>query len=146
MTTAGMQVRDMTEGDAAAVAALMPDLGYAATTEQVLQRFCDLKTRPEQYVLVASVDGAVAGWLHVYGVRLLESEGYAEVGGLVVATALHRQGIGRALLTGAQAWAQRHGYARLRLGSGVHREAAHLFYESLGYAKGRASYTLERQL
>lgn len=141
MTT--INVREMLATDCAAVAALMPDLGYAATTAQVEERLSLLSTRPDNAFFVAEFDGQIIGWSHVYGVRLLETEGYAEIGGLVVAASYQRKGSGTKLIRKSELWAISRGYTRVRLRSGVHREAAHLFYEARGYKKSNASYAFE---
>lgn len=141
-----MTIRPMALLDAAAVAALLPDLGYAATAAQVRQRLLRLQAWPDQYVALACTDADVVGLVHAQGVRLLVSEGYAEVQALVVAQAMQGQGMGAQLLRHAEAWAQAAGYTRVRLRSGVQREAAHAFYRAQGYAQAKASLAFERAL
>lgn len=51
----------------------------------------------------------------------------------------------QAVLEAVQAWTTRFGNLRVRLGSGVHREQAHQFYEHLGYTK-RAGFTFEKHM
>jgi ribosomal protein S18 acetylase RimI-like enzyme len=74
---------------------------------------------------------------------MLNSEGYAEIQALVVAAACQGQGIGRRLVAHACEWAFARGYERVRLRSGVQREAAHAFYEHLGFEKAKASHAFE---
>lgn len=127
-----IKIREMLLADAAEIAALMPDFGYDATMQQCAQRFVQLHARPDNVCLVAEQDGRVVGWLHAYGVRSLATDGYVEIGGLVVATNDQRKGIGRALMRQSEAWAAGQNYMRVRLRSGVHREDAHLFYAAMG--------------
>ena len=129
--------------DADAISALLPDLGYAATADQVVRRLAALREWPDQEAFVAEVDGAVVGLCHVQGVRLLASDGYVEIQALVVSSACQGQGIGKRLVARACEWAFAHGYERVRLRSNVVREAAHAFYEHLGFEKSKASYAFE---
>ena len=138
-----MTLRLLESTDADAISALLPDLGYQATADQVARRLAALREWPDQEAFVADVDGAVVGLCHVQGVRMLNSEGYAEIQALVVSAAQQGRGIGKALVAHAGDWASAHGYARVRLRSGVQREAAHAFYEHLGFEKAKASYAFE---
>ena len=136
-------IRPLDSTDADAVAALLPDLGYEATADQVVRRLAALRAWPDQDAFVAVAGGTVVGLCHVQGVRMLNSEGYAEIQALVVSTACQGQGIGRQLVAHACAWAFARGYERVRLRSNVVREAAHAFYEHLGFEKAKASYAFE---
>jgi GNAT superfamily N-acetyltransferase len=136
-------IRPLEFTDADAVSALLPDLGYAATAEQVARRLAALRAWPDQDAFVAVVDDAVVGLCHVQGVRLLASEGYAEIQALVVSAARQGRGLGRQLVKHACDWAFARGYERVRLRSSVHRVEAHEFYERLGFEKARASFAFE---
>ncbi len=136
-------IREMSATNAEEVATLLPDLGYAATPSQIAQRFSVLIARPDNVCFVALYQDKIVGWVHAHGVRLLESDGYVDIGGLVVAAHYQRKGCGRQLIRAAEQWASHHGYSRVRLRSGVHREEAHTFYEALGYRKSKASYAFE---
>ena len=138
-----MTLRLLESTDADAISALLPDLGYQATADQVARRLAALREWPDQEAFVADVDGAVVGLCHVQGVRMLNSEGYAEIQALVVSTACRGQGLGKRLVAHACDWAFARGYERVRLRSGVQREAAHAFYEHLGFEKAKASYAFE---
>ena len=129
--------------DAEAISALLPDLGYEATADQVVRRLAALREWPDQEAFVADVDGRIVGMCHVQGVRMLNSEGYAEIQALVVSADRQGQGIGKRLVAHACEWAFARGYERVRLRSNVVREAAHAFYEHLGFEKAKASYAFE---
>ena len=131
--------------DADAIAALLPDLGYQATPDQVVRRLAALRDWPDQEAFVAAIDGTVVGLCHVQGVRMLISDGYAEIQALVVSAACQGQGVGTQLVAHACDWAFARGYGRVRLRSNVVREAAHAFYEHLGFEKAKASYAFERR-
>jgi GNAT superfamily N-acetyltransferase len=138
-------IRPLDFSDAEAVSALLPDLGYEATAAQVARRLAALREWPDQEAFGADVDGRIAGLCHVQGVRMLNSEGYAEIQALVVSAACQGRGIGRRLVAHACDWAFARGYERVRLRSGVQREAAHAFYEHLGFEKAKASHAFERR-
>ena len=133
-------VREMVQTDAEAVTELSAQLGYITTTAQLEKRFATLKKDPNNGLFVAVRDAEVVGWLHVYGVRLLETNGYAEIGGVVVDAAVRRQGVGRLLVQQAEVWTAAHGFGGLRLRSGLHRREAHTFYERLGYELTKTSH------
>ncbi len=136
-------IRPLDSTDADAVSALLPDLGYEATAEQVARRLAALREWPDQDAFAAAMAGRLVGLCHVQGVRMLNSEGYAEIQALVVSAASQGQGIGKQLVAHACDWAFARGYERVRLRSGVQREAAHAFYEHLGFEKAKASYAFE---
>ncbi|MBT9495017.1 MAG: GNAT family N-acetyltransferase [Paucibacter sp.] len=141
-----MLVRPMLPQDSAAVSELLPHLGYQANRGEVADRFSAMLACPDNVAFVAELEGQIVGLCQVHGVRLLASNGYAEVGALVVHPECQRKGVGAALVQDAESWATQQGYERLRLRSGVHREEAHLFYIALGFSKSRASYAFERSL
>ncbi len=142
----GILVREMHAGDAPGVSALFPDLGYAATPQDVVQRLALINQWPHQAVFVADAQASLVGLCHVHGVRLLNSVGYAEVATLVVAASHQRNGVGGRLVAQAVAWSRTQGYSRVRLRTGLHREAAHRFYEAQGFKQRRASYAYELDL
>jgi GNAT superfamily N-acetyltransferase len=141
-----VNVRLLQSSDADAVVALLPDLGYAASADQLVRRLAALREWPDQEAFVAEIDGRVVGLCHVQGVRMLISNGYAEIQALVISAACQGQGIGRRLLEHGCAWAASRGYERVRLRSNVIREGAHAFYEHLGFEKSKASYAFERKI
>ena len=138
-----LTLRLLQSSDADAISALLPDLGYEATPDQVARRLAALREWPDQEAFVAELDGAIVGLCHVQGVRMLISGGYAEIQALVVSAECQGQGIGRRLVAHACEWAFARGYERVRLRSNVVREAAHAFYEHLGFEKSKASYAFE---
>nr|WP_315489787.1 GNAT family N-acetyltransferase [uncultured Rhodoferax sp.] len=141
-----VELRAMRDIDCPAVAALLPDLGYSATPAQMQARLTALREWPHQEAFVAEVGGVIAGLCQIQGVRLLASDGYAEVQALVVATGHQQRGIGKALLQRGCDWACELGYGRVRLRSGLHREGAHQFYEAAGFTRSSASYGFELHL
>lgn len=133
----------MRRADLARVSELSVQLGYPASPESLHSRFATIAADGAQGLFVAELDGRVIGWIHVHPRVLLESEPYAEIGGLVVDTGARRSGAGRALVREAERFARSAGFATMRVRSNVVRVEAHAFYPALGYAqlKTQHSYT-----
>jgi GNAT superfamily N-acetyltransferase len=137
----------MTAGDAERVAALSGELGYPSTPAQIVERFRAMQERTDASVFVATdSDGSVQGWVHVYGRYHLESDRTAEIGGLVVASESRGRGIGRSLMSVAEAWARERGYGQVRLGSNLLRADAHRFYQNLGYTIAKSHYRFQKPI
>lgn len=143
-----IQIRPCMLTDLPALAAISTHLGYPTTHEQVITRYRVLQEKSDEHsVYVAERSGDIVGWVHVYGVHLLESDGYAEIGGLVVLPDMRRQGIGRFLMQTAESWATQQRYPDLRLRSGMQRrDEAHLFYERIGYTPTKQSMMFRKVL
>jgi GNAT superfamily N-acetyltransferase len=82
-------------------------------------------------VLVAEVNGQVAGLVSVAERQHFSGETDAYIGELV--TSADGRGTGRALLAAAEAWAARRGLARITLDTGARNERARRFYAEAGY-------------
>jgi ribosomal protein S18 acetylase RimI-like enzyme len=128
-----MLIRRCLLSDAPAVAELATELGYPSDAAQAGARLAWLLGRDEDAVFAAEVDGAVAGWLHAREVRLLESEPFGEIAGLIVAAPRREQGIGKALLQAAIAWTAERGLPTLRVRSNILRTETHRWYQAAGF-------------
>lgn len=133
--TGSIHIRAAAPADAGSLARLSGELGYPADAETIARRLQDVVKNRAGAVMVAEVDGQVAGWAHVLPQRRLEYDANAELAGLVVDESARGAGIGRALLRAAEAWAGEHGYPELVVRSNVIRERAHRFYLREGYAE-----------
>jgi ribosomal protein S18 acetylase RimI-like enzyme len=97
------------------------------------RRFFDSGSRPED-VLVADVDGEVAGYVKLGPALPLESNRHVlEVKGLAVDPVHHRRGIGRLLMEAAVRAASARGARRLTLRVLAPNTAATALYESCGF-------------
>lgn len=142
------KIRPYQESDAKHVALLSKELGYLATSSDVERRFAILlKYTAIHGIFVAQLWVDIIGWIHVYWVHLLESDGYAEIWWLVVSQLHRKQWIGKELVQQAEEWAKSHEYTNLRLRSGMHRKnEAHLFYQAIGYEASTESIMFRKDL
>lgn len=96
-------------------------------------------------LLVAEEGGRIVGLCGLMRGQRLATRHTADLG-LTVAASHRGRGVGRALVTAAEAWAARAGIERITLGVFVHNEAARRLYERLGYeveGMRRGQYRLE---
>ncbi len=131
-----MRIRSATGDDARAIAALSGELGYPTRAEDVARRRLAMSAAEGHAVYVAEAGtSAVVGWIHVFGALRLESEPFAELGGLVVAEAHRGRGIGRLLCERAARWTRDGGFQALRVRTRADRAAAHRFYQRVGFQR-----------
>jgi ribosomal protein S18 acetylase RimI-like enzyme len=136
------RIRDATEADIPRLlellAQLTPDRQREEITPQLEERyraaFRAIESDPRQRLLVAEVDGLLAGTLVLVIVANLTHEGrpYALVENVVVDERLRGSGHGEALMRYAMAEAQRAGCYKLVLTSNKRRAEAHRFYRRIG--------------
>ena len=124
-------IRSARLADAPALAALSTELGYPSTGAQVRKRLC-LLDDPERALLVAGAPEGLAGFIDVHVQRVVESDPYGEVGGLVVAAPHRGTGLGEALLAAAADWSRARGLARLWIRANLARVGPHEFYAAVG--------------
>jgi len=133
--SASIHIRAAASADAESLARLSDQLGYPVDAETIARRLRDIEQRRAGAVLVAEIDGSVAGWAHVLPQHRMEHDANAELAGLVVDERMRGSGIGTALLHAVEAWAREHGYPELIVRSNVIRDRAHRFYLREGYAE-----------
>ena len=117
-------------------------LGYLCEPSLVREKIGNLDPDREA-VFVAMKDGNAVGYIHVEKYDLLYFETMANILGLAVKSEYQHNGIGKALVFAAEAWAAENGIKSMRLNSGASRAAAHEFYKHLGYEsdKGQLRFT-----
>jgi GNAT superfamily N-acetyltransferase len=129
-----IRVRRAVAADIPQFPELCNQLGYPSSEEEVCARFGGIDAAADHSLFVAeTADGRLAGFLHVFVFRTMESEPRAEIGGLVVDGEQRSHGVGKLLMERAEMWARKHGCKIVSLRSNVIRERAHAFYERLGY-------------
>lgn len=138
-----MTIRPAAPEDARAIAELLADLGYPTSAEEAAARL----GRHGEQVLLAEAEGRVLGLLALgVGAMLQHAGPLARVNSLVVRRSGRGRGVGRALMARAEALALTAGCEGVELTSAIRpgREAAHRFYQALGYE--RTSYRYWRSL
>lgn len=139
------ELRDARLSDAAEIAKLAIELGYPSTPQKVRDRLQTMLRDPRNYIVVAEITGAgLVGWMHVFRQDLVESDPFAEIGGLIVTETYRGQGIGSRLVDAAWQWSLGCGYSRLRVRSRIERERAHHFYDQRGFALDKTQLVLSR--
>jgi GNAT superfamily N-acetyltransferase len=135
-----MEIRSARGADAAAVNALLEQLGYAqnarATTAARIQAWVD-DPAGAAYVADDGVDlgGDLLGVVAVHVCPFFEREGaWARITALVVADRTRERGVGTRLVAAAEAFATARGCVRMEVTSADRRHAAHRFYKGRGYA------------
>ena len=141
---ADVRIRPVTLDDVAALVPLCEQLGYRSTAQQVDARLRRVVGSRSHAVFAAEVDGRIAGWIHVHESLTVESDPYAEIGGLVVDAAARCKGVGRALVEEARVWARRSGFQSVVVRSNVVRPEAHPFYEQLGFRRTKTTHVYAR--
>ena len=139
-----MIVRSAKREDVPAIVAMLADdtLGRSRERfEDPLPRpywdaFAAIEGDPNNSLLVAEIDGAVAACLQltfIPGLSRLGAE-RAQIESVRVASAHRGTGLGRKLIEAAIAAARRHGSQIVQLTTDKTRSDARRFYESLGFA------------
>jgi GNAT superfamily N-acetyltransferase len=136
-----MLPRSATEQDAAAVAALLGELGYPTGEADARARIQEALADPAACVLVVD-DGSEAVGLLAARIAPYFPAGSKifRVTALVVAGTRRGKGIGSALIARATEIAARHGCAAVELTTGEQRADAHAFYERLGFKRTSVRY------
>lgn len=126
------------------MAALLGELGYPSSTEQAAERLERIDADPSTWVVVADMDGDLAGLAALHVQNLVErDEPGCEVAGLVVAQRFRRRGVGEALMQALEDEARRRGGRFMVLNTAHRRADAHAFYEALGYEHTGRRYAKE---
>ena len=143
----GAKVRIATLSDAPVLAALTVELGYEADAAALRARLRRILRRRDHRVLVAvGAEGSVCGWLQASMGDSLEGGLRAEINGLVVGAAQRRRGVGRLLVSRAEAWARGKGAPAVVVRSNVKRVGSHRFYPSLGYRVAKTQVVYRKPL
>lgn len=138
-----LSIREAKPKDSEAIARLIVALGYDVTAAEVKQRLAALN-KAGHPALVAE-RGEIAGVITVYLTQVLHRpRPVGRITMMVVAEGLRGQGIGTALVAGAEKRLAAKGCGLIEVTSNVKRLRAHAFYERLGYE--RTSYRFAKTL
>lgn len=130
-----IEIRPATIADAEQISALIGELGYAISPEQLRDKLAGMQPRDADHVFVATVGNRLLGCVSLHAMPLFHAEGnLGRITALVVNAAHRGQGIGRVLVESAHVWFKAANCARFEVTSGDHRLDAHRFYARHGYA------------
>ena len=129
-----LRIRRAEHRDAAAIAALLGELGYPTDPDTALGRLDPLLSRQDYAVFVAEQHQRIAGLASVHVLPLLHADGpLGLVTALIVAESARSGGLGRQLVRQIEEFARSQGCIRAMVTTANHRGGAHAFYERMGY-------------
>lgn len=130
-------VRDARPEDVEALTALMTDLGYPTTVDEFRKRFENISAHPDYHTIVAVAGREIVGMAGLSKNIFYEMNGnYMRILAFVVKKTSRKLGIGKILIDAAEDWARKQGLCAIMISSGnrAERDAAHAFYQKMGYA------------
>ena len=139
------RIRRAVREDAPRLAQLASDLGYTINSDSVDAAIDRLKSDGGA-IFVADASEHLTGWIHVYRSHVIQTEPFAEVGGLVVDPLNRADGVGQRLIEAAERRASANDLTLVRVRSNIVRSNAHRFYERRGYDVEETSYTFSKSL
>ena len=129
-----MLIRSAHAGDARALVGLYDDWGHPQPADFIAARLETWRATACAEVLVAELDGSVAGVAAVAATPHFARPGaFARLTGLAVADGFRRRGVGAALVGAAEELARGWHCDRLEVTTSRRRDAAPAFYAALGY-------------
>jgi len=141
---AKVRIRRALPKDAGEIAPLLAQLGYSCTEETVRSNVEAISRSEADALIVAESDRTLVGLAHMHTALMIhEPVRVARVVALVVGSDSRRQGIGRALMASLEELAVGAGCSAVEMTSSTHRDAAHAFYESLGYKEKSKRFVKE---
>lgn len=142
-----INIRPVGDGDLAKTAPLCGELGYPATSDELVPRLANLKHNDDNLLLLAeSAGGDALGLIHAEYRRMFIETPQVIVLSLVVAELARGRNVGARLLTEAEAWARYKGVDTVLVGSNVVRERAHRFYHAHGYSEVKRWSVLRKKI
>jgi len=142
-----VEIRAAAEADLPAILALYRDVGdrYVLPLDQAQTIFRRMQSYPDYVVYVAVSAGGILGTF-----ALLIMDNLAHLGApsgvvedVVVRSDRQGRGIGRRMMQFARERCRERGCYKMTLSSSLQREAAHRFYETLGFERHGYSFLVE---
>jgi len=131
---ASVTIRSAELADAPRIAELLTELGYPVDAGAVRERLAYWLPDQASKVLIADLDGGVAGCISLHAIPYLERTGrWLRIESLVVEAGRRRGGAGRALVDAAEQLARQWGCVLIEVTSKRSRADAHAFYRRLGF-------------
>ncbi len=144
-----LTIRQATETDLEEVLKLyvQPDMdhGNVISLEQAKSIYCKMKQYPDYRIYIAEQGNAVVG---TFSLLIMDSmvhmgSSFGVIESVVVSDRHQRHWIGKRMMEYAMELCRQKGCYKAMLSSGLKREGAHRFYESLGFEKHGYSFLME---
>lgn len=133
---ANVRIRAAKLSDASDLAALMCELGYETTSDEMEARLKSILANARYSTFVAKTGKELCGMI---GTLTHMSHEHNDLSGKIVALIVSKKqrhsGVGRALIAAAEKDFARRNVTRLTLTTRFERNEAHRFYEALGYSR-----------
>jgi GNAT superfamily N-acetyltransferase len=130
-------IRDAYKGDIEALTLLMDDLGYPTSQSDMEVRLKNIFAHPDYRTIVAVFNEEIVGFSGLMRGFSFERGGkYVRIIAFVVKKSIRNKGIGKQLIKASEDWAIQQGADNIVISSGnrEERNAAHAFYQKMGYA------------
>lgn len=130
-----IQIRQCEISDVEAIYELNArELGYDYPKDKTKEKLKQLLESDKDKIFVALTDNTIIGYIHANDYDVIYAPHMKNIMGIAVSSGLRKKGIGRALLSAVEDWAQESGACGVRLVSGAARTGAHEFYRHCGYS------------
>lgn len=110
------------------------ELGYDYPKDKTEEKLKQLLESDKDKIFIALIDNNVVGYIHANDYDVIYAPHMKNIMGIAVSSGSRKKGIGRALLSAVEDWAQESGACGVRLVSGAARTGAHEFYCHCGYS------------
>jgi GNAT superfamily N-acetyltransferase len=141
-----IRLRRLAAGDLAPAVALLSQLGYDMSPDELARRVAEVAATADHALVVAEQAGRAVGLLHLFARPAIENPKEAVVRAIVVDAGTRRSGVGRRLMDYAENWGRERGCRSVTLSSNVTRAPAHAFYDALGYRRSATAYVFRKPL
>jgi N-acetylglutamate synthase-like GNAT family acetyltransferase len=129
-----LTIRDARRGDARALAALISQLGYPCSVEEVARRVERIGASEADRLVVAELKGEIVGLASLHTSLSIEyDQPAAKLSAIVVDERHRRRGVGETLAAEIEAEAYRRGCCLIFLTTAERRADAHAFYRRIGF-------------
>ena len=123
--------------DAAAVSALLGELGYEVSSRAAAERVQRLDGTGLDPTFIAGEHGRPSGLIALHHCHTIQYRSpVVRITSLLVHQPARRRGIGRMVIDHALRWAEQRGCELVELTSALNRAEAHTFYRDLGFEAG----------
>ena len=141
-----LEVRAATEADLPSILALyveVEDHGRVLSIEQARSIYARMRSYPDYKVYVAILGGSIVGTFALLIMDNLMGAPSGVVEDVVVQGDWRGKGVGKQMMRFAMDRCRERGCYKLALSSNLKREAAHRFYDGLGFRRHGYSFVME---